>query len=133
MAGLNTVKIVTVINDELAMKVYGIPNCNTVKKARTWLEEHGQTYTFHDYKKEGVPEALMTKLLKTYGHEKLINRKGPTWRKLPDDVKAAVVDAPTALPVMAANPSCIKRPIVESDGRYLFGFAEAEYAEFFGL
>jgi len=113
------------------MKVYGIPNCNTVKKARTWLEEHGQDYEFHDYKKQGVPEALMKKLLKTYGHETLINRNGPTWRKLPDDVKASVVDAASALPVMQANSSAIKRPIVEHDGRYLFGFKEADYEEFF--
>jgi len=113
------------------MKVYGIPNCNTVKKARIWLEEHGQTYEFHDYKKQGVPEALMKRLLKDYGHETLINRKGPTWRKLPDDVKASVVDAATALPVMIANASCIKRPIVEQEGRYLFGFNPTEYEEFF--
>lgn len=125
------VRIVTVINNELTMKVYGIPNCNTVKKARTWLEEHGQTYDFHDYKKLGVPEALMKKLLKAYGHETLINRKGPTWRNLPEDVKASVINAATALPVMVANPSCIKRPIVELDGRYLFGFDADAYGEFF--
>jgi Spx/MgsR family transcriptional regulator len=113
------------------MKVYGIPNCNTVKKARDWLEARGLEYEFHDYKKQGVPEVLMKKLLKAYGHETLINRKGPTWRKLPEDVKASVVDAATALPVMIANPSCIKRPIVEQGGRYLFGLDENQYAEFF--
>lgn len=113
------------------MKVYGIPNCNTVKKARTWLDEHGCAYEFHDYKKQGVPEPLMEMLLNAYGHETLINRKGPTWRNLPEAVKASVTDAASALPVMAAHASCIKRPIVELDGRYLFGFDEARYEAFF--
>lgn len=113
------------------MKVYGIPNCNTVKKARDWLDAHALAYEFHDYKKQGVPAALMEKLLKDYGHETLINRKGPTWRKLPDAVRVSVTDAASALPVMQANASVIKRPIVERDGRYLFGFDEAAYAEFF--
>jgi len=113
------------------MKVYGIPNCNTVKKARTWLEERGLAYEFHDYKKQGVPEALMMKLLQAYGHEILINRKGPTWRKLPAEVQASVRDAASALVVMAANSSVIKRPIVERDGKHLFGFDEAAYADFF--
>lgn len=113
------------------MKVYGIPNCNTVKKARVWLEERGLAYEFHDYKKQGVPEALMSKLLKAYGHETLINRKGPTWRKLPVEVQDSVKDAASALAVMVANSSVIKRPVVERDGRYLFGFDAAAYAEFF--
>ncbi len=113
------------------MKVYGIPNCNTVKKARVWLEEHGLSYEFHDYKKQGVPEALMKKLLKSHGTDILINRKGPTWRNLPDEVKASVQDAASALAVMQANSSVIKRPIVEHDGAYLFGFDEAAYQAFF--
>ena len=113
------------------MKVYGIPNCNTVKKARVWLEERGLAYEFHDYKKQGVSEALMAKLLQDYGHETLINRKGPTWRNLPDPVKAGVKDAASALPVMQANPSAIKRPIVERDGDYLFGFDATAYQDFF--
>lgn len=114
------------------MKVYGIPNCNTVKKARDWLDARGLAYEFHDYKKQGVPEALMRKLLLANGWETLVNRSGPTWRKLPDEVKASVRDADSALAVMAANSSVIKRPIVERDGHYLFGFKEADYATFFG-
>lgn len=113
------------------MKVYGIPNCNTVKKARDWLEGHGLAYEFHDYKKQGVPEALMKKLLKAHGWETLVNRKGPTWRKLPDEAKASVKDVDSALPVMLENSSVIKRPIVEHDGKYLFGFDEAAYSAFF--
>jgi Spx/MgsR family transcriptional regulator len=114
------------------MKVYGIPNCSTVKKARAWLEEHGLAHEFHDYKKQGVPEALMRKLLAADGWETLVNRAGPTWRRLPDEVKAAVRDNDSALAVMQANASVIKRPIVEEDGRYLIGFKEADYATFFG-
>jgi arsenate reductase len=113
------------------MKVYGIPNCNTVKKARDWLEQRGLAYEFHDYKKQGVPEALMERLLEAHGHETLINRKGPTWRNLPDEVKASVQDAASALAVMQTNASMIKRPIVEHVGRYLFGFDETAYAAFF--
>ncbi|MFA5082778.1 MAG: ArsC family reductase [Hydrogenophilaceae bacterium] len=113
------------------MKVYGIPNCDTVKKARAWLESHDLVYEFHDYKKQGVPEAMLHKLLKAHGWEVLVNRKGPTWRKLPDDVKASLKDADSALAVMQANSSVIKRPIVERDGNYLFGFDEAAYVEFF--
>lgn len=113
------------------MKVYGIPNCNTVKKARAWLEARGLTYEFHDYKKQGVPAALMHELLARYGHEVLINRKGPTWRKLPAETQATVRDADSAVAVMTANSSVIKRPIVERDGAYLFGFDEAAYADLF--
>ena len=113
------------------MKVYGIPNCSTVKKARAWLDAHGQAYEFHDYKKQGVPVALMGRLRKAHGHEALINRKGPTWRNLPDATKASVTDTASALAVMQANASIIKRPIVERDGGYLLGFDEAAYAEFF--
>ena len=113
------------------MKVYGIPNCNTVKKARDWLETHGLAYQFHDYKKQGVPEAMMSKLLDAHGQEPLINRKGPTWRNLPDDLKSSVKDAASALAVMRAHSSVIKRPIVERDGKYLFGFDETAYTEFF--
>ncbi|MDD5364842.1 MAG: ArsC family reductase [Gallionellaceae bacterium] len=115
------------------MKVYGIPNCSTVKKARTWLEGRGLAYEFHDYKKQGVPAAMMHKLLKAHGWEALVNRKGPTWRKLEDEVKASVKDADSALAVMQANSSVIRRPIVERDGRYLFGFDEAAYRDFFAL
>ena len=113
------------------MKVYGIPNCNTVKKARDWLEKQGLAYEFHDYKKQGVPEAIMKKLLKTHGHEALINRKGPTWRNLPDDLKTSVNDAASALAVMQTNSSCIKRPLIENNGGYLIGFDEAAYNTFF--
>lgn len=113
------------------MKLYGIPNCTTVKKAREWLTGQGIDYAFHDYKKAGVPEALMKKLLKQHGWEALINRKGPTWRKLPDERKKAIQDATSALAVMLENPSVIRRPILEDAGRYLIGFVADDYAAFF--
>jgi Spx/MgsR family transcriptional regulator len=113
------------------MKLYGIPNCSTVKKARTWLDTHGLGYEFHDFKKQGVPESLMQALMKVHGWEPLVNRKGPTWRNLPDERKAQVKDAASALSVMQENSSVIKRPILERDSQYLFGFKESEYEEFF--
>ena len=113
------------------MKVYGIPNCNTVKKARTWLEEHGQAYEFHDYKKLGVPEATLKAAMKQLGWEALVNRAGPTWRKLPDEVKASVTDAATALAVMKDHASVIKRPLLERDGQFEAGFKEERYTALF--
>jgi Spx/MgsR family transcriptional regulator len=117
--------------NEFAMKVYGIPNCNTVKKARAWMEEHGQAYEFHDYKKQGVPEATIKAAMKQLGWEALVNRAGPTWRKLPDEVKASVTDAVSALAVMQAHSSVIKRPLLERDGQFEAGFSEARYAALF--
>jgi arsenate reductase len=113
------------------MKVYGIPNCNTVKKARAWLEAHGLGYEFHDYKKQGVPEATLKAAMQQLGWEAMLNRAGPTWRKLPDAVKASVTDAGTALAVMREHSSVIKRPLLELDGRFEAGFAEARYAALF--
>ncbi len=114
------------------MKLYGIPNCSTVKKARAWLEERDIAYEFHDFKKQGVPGTLMKALMKLHGWEALVNRSGPTWRKLPDEVKAGVKNATTALAVMQENPSVIKRPILDQDGQYQVGFSEDNYAAFFG-
>ena len=114
------------------MKLYGIPNCSTVKKARVWLEERGQDYVFHDFKKQGVPEAMLAALMEKHGWETLLNRNGPTWRKLPDERKAQVTDSASALAVMRENSSVIKRPILERDGHYLFGFKETDYERFFG-
>jgi arsenate reductase len=114
------------------MKLYGIPNCTTVKKARTWLEAHDLAYEFHDFKKQGVPQTMLKTLMQTHGWEALINRNGPTWRKLPDARKAAVRDIASALAVAEENTSVIKRPLLERDGRFVIGFAEDRYAAFFG-
>ena len=93
--------------------VYGIPNCDTVKKARTWFTDQGHDYVFHDFKKHGVPSARLDAWLASAGWEVLLNRKGTTWRKLDAAVQAAVVDAASAKALMLEQPSVIKRPVVE--------------------
>ena len=110
--------------------LYGIPNCDTVKKARTWLTEQGVDAVFHDFKKEGVPLALLPGWLKAVGRDKLINRAGPTWRKLEEATKASVVDDASAMAVMAAHSSTIKRPVVVwADGTVTVGFKPELFAE----
>ena len=96
--------------------LYGIPNCDTVKKARTWLHEHGVAHNFHDFKKHGVPEAALDLWLAQLGWEVLVNRKGTTWRQLDDAARAAVVDTASARALMLAHPSLIKRPVVQWTG-----------------
>ena len=103
--------------------VYGIPNCDTVKKARSWLSEQGITYQFHDFKKQGVPTERLPQWMQALGWEKLLNRQGTTWRKLDDATKAAAVDAASAAAVMQEHASTIKRPVVEwADGTITVGF-----------
>jgi Spx/MgsR family transcriptional regulator len=92
--------------------VYGIPNCDTVKKARDWLDGHNAPYTFHDFKKQGVPADLLTTWISALGWEILLNRKGTTWRKLDTASQSAVIDATSAQALMLAHPSVIKRPVV---------------------
>ena len=109
--------------------VYGIPNCDSVKKARSWLAEHHIEFTFHDFKKEGVPAQLLPHWLHTLGRDTLINRKGPSWRKLDANVQAGVVDDATAAAVIHANSSLIKRPLVVwADGSVTVGFTPAAFA-----
>lgn len=106
--------------------LYGIPNCDTVKKARTWLADHGIGYDFHDYKKAGVPEAALRGWVDRLGWEVLLNRAGTTFRALPDEQKADL-DAAKAIAVMLANPSTIKRPVLESGDVLLAGFKPDTY------
>lgn len=110
----------------MVVTVFGIPNCDTVKKARTWLGEHGVAYDFHDYKKAGADADKLTAWIDKFGWEKVLNRAGTTFKKLPDDVKADM-DAAKAIAIMVHNPSAIKRPIVEHDGGVLLGFNTAEW------
>ena len=105
------------------MIVYGIPNCDTVKRARAWLAAQGREYRFHDFKKDGVPVARLDAWLDRVGWQALLNRKGTMWRRLDDAARAGVVDAGTARALMQAVPSVIKRPVVEwDDGRITVGF-----------
>lgn len=92
--------------------LYGIRNCDTVKRARTWLDEHQHAYLFHDFKVQGVPSAALDDWLASVGWETLLNRQGTTWRKLDDTTRAGVTDAASARAVMLATPSVIKRPVV---------------------
>jgi len=104
--------------------VYGIPNCDTVKKARTWLAEQDLDVAFHDFKKQGVPAELLPTWIKAFGRDRIVNRAGNTWRKLDDAAKAAVVDDAAAAALMLAEPSVIKRPVVSwSDGHWTLGFS----------
>ncbi|MBV1690899.1 ArsC family reductase [Novosphingobium sp. G106] len=110
----------------MSVTLYGIPNCDTVKKARTWLDAKGIAYTFHDYKKQGTDSARISGWVDKAGWEKVLNRAGTTFKKLPDADKDGI-DAAKAVKVMAANPSAIKRPVVEYPGGLLVGFKEAEW------
>jgi arsenate reductase (glutaredoxin) len=96
--------------------VYGISNCDTVKRARAWLDAQGIAHTFHDYKKAGVPAQRVDAWIGVLGWERLVNRAGTTWRKLADTDRAGVVDAASAKQLMLDQPSVIKRPVVEWDG-----------------
>jgi len=95
-----------------SITLFGIPNCDTVKKARAWLAEHQVTVQFHDFKKLGVPPELLDHWLSTVGWEKLLNRQGTTWRQLDEASKASVHDSKSARSLMLAQPSVIKRPVV---------------------
>ena len=108
--------------------LYGIPNCDTVKKARAWLNENGVAHSFHDFKKQGVPAAALDRWLTVAGHEKLVNRKGTTWRGLDEATRAAVVDNTSARALLLLQASVIKRPVVEwADGAITVGFDAADW------
>lgn len=111
--------------------LYGIPNCDTVKKARTWLDEHGVAYEFHDFKKAGVNDALLGTWLAQVPLTTLLNRKGTTWRKLSPEQQAAAADASAARALMIENPSLIKRPVLVADGKVSVGFTPDSYASRF--
>jgi Spx/MgsR family transcriptional regulator len=111
----------------VTIHLYGIPNCDTVKKARRWLDANGIGYTFHDYKKEGADPAKLAAWIEAEGVDTVLNRRGTTWRKLPDAEKEGV-DAEKAVRLLEANPSMIKRPVVEHAGGLLVGFKEDAWA-----
>ncbi|MFC5498176.1 ArsC family reductase [Caenimonas terrae] len=103
--------------------VHGIVNCDTVKKARAWLQERGIAYQFHDFKKQGLPAAMADRWIAAVGWEPLVNRKGTAWRKLDSAVQSSVVDAASALALMQEHTSVVKRPVVEwGDGTTTVGF-----------
>ena len=113
-------------------KLYGIPNCNTVKKARDWLDANHIAYEFHDFKKIGVSSELLNIWLSQFPHDKLINRAGLTWRGLDEITKSSAIDNASALTLMQAKTSLIKRPVLEKDSKIIaLGFSETSYQELF--
>jgi Spx/MgsR family transcriptional regulator len=113
------------------MKVYGITNCNTVKKALDWLKQNKVDYEFHDFKKLGVSPDKLAEWDEKAGYEKFLNKQGLTWRGLDAEVKESVHSAAEALPLLQQKTSMIKRPVIEDNGFLYFGFNEADYAQHF--
>ena len=109
------------------MKVYGIPNCNTVKKAIDWLKTNQGEFEFHNYKKEGITKEKLREWSKQVGWEKLLNKKGTTWRGLSEAQQKKVINQKTAMELMIEKPSIIKRPVIEAEGKLIVGFDEEEY------
>jgi Spx/MgsR family transcriptional regulator len=114
----------------MATTLYGIPNCDSVKKARTWLDAHGLAYRFHDYKKAGVDPAILARAIDRLGWEKVLNRQGTTFRKLPEADRVDL-DAARATAIMQAHPSTIKRPLLVHGDAIETGFAPDLYARLF--
>jgi arsenate reductase len=114
--------------DRMSISVYGIRNCDTVKKARAWLDARGVAYAFHDYRTAGIDEARLQGWARELGWERLLNRAGTTFRKLPEADRQAI-DEHKAVALMLAQPSMIKRPVLDLGDRRLVGFREAEWAE----
>ncbi len=109
------------------VEMYGIANCDTIRKARRWLAGHGIDYRFHDYKKEGVDAELLNRWADRVGWELLLNKRGTTWRKLPDADKADL-DRNRAIALMCQNPSMIKRPVLIAGDQIVVGFSEQQYS-----
>jgi arsenate reductase len=109
------------------LKIYGIKNCDTMKKARAWLDGQGIEYEFHDYKKDGLDEGLLRQWVAELGWEALVNRRGTSWRALPESEREGIDEA-NAIALMLQNPSLIKRPVLDIGGKRLVGFSPEVYA-----
>jgi len=110
--------------------VYGISNCDTIKKARNWLDKEGIEFSFHDYRKHGLEASQLESWVDSLGWENLLNRRGTTWRKLPEDVKDSI-DRDSAIAIMLENPSIIKRPLLIKRKEMFLGFSDSDYQEIF--
>lgn len=110
--------------------MYGIPNCDTIKKARNWFDDHKIVYLFHDYKKQGIDEDSLKSWLKDSGWQLILNKRGTSWRKLDDQTKSNMDDQ-LAVTVMLDNPSIIKRPLIEFNNKQILGFNEEVYRQEF--
>ena len=114
----------------MSIVLYGIANCDTIKKARRFLENKGVDYTFHDYRKDGIDNKLLNNFLAQLDWQDLLNRRGTTWRKL-DDATKDNINKTTAKKIMLEQPAIIKRPVLLKDKKYYLGFSEASYKELF--
>ena len=110
--------------------LYGIANCDTIRKARGWLREQDIDIVFHDYRKQGITPDLLRSMMAQLGWEAMLNRRGSTWRALPEDVRARIDEA-SASTLMLENPAIIKRPILDAEGRLHIGFSSQQYEEIF--
>ncbi len=119
------------MSDTMAAILYGIPNCDTVKKARAWLDQNGIAYAFHDFKKAGISRELIEGWLAHVDWELLVNRKGTTWRALADERRAAIADAGSAIALMLESPSVIKRPVLAHGSSAHVGFSDVLYQQIF--
>jgi arsenate reductase len=113
------------------MIIYGIKNCNTVKKALNWLNENQVTYEFHDFKKSGISAEKLKVWSEQAGYEKFLNKQGLTWKQLDPQVKSSIDSEEKALALLAEKTSMIKRPVIEKDGFLYFGFDEEVYKNYF--
>ena len=111
--------------------LYGIKNCDTVKKARRWLDEHGVAYRFHDFRADGVDDERLTRWTRQLGWETLLNRRGTTWRGLPQAQRDTVSDAASAVAAMRTHPALIKHPVLEIDDAVHVGFSADDFAALF--
>lgn len=111
--------------------LYGISNCDTVRKARRWLDQQGIAYRFHDYRRDGLDETRLRAWLAEFGWERLINRRGRSWRELPEAARAAMDDE-HAVDALLANPTLIRRPLLEHNTSRLLGFAPDDYQTLLG-
>ena len=114
-----------------SVTIYGIKNCDTMKKARTWLDDHGVAYVFHDYKAQGIDKTALERWAKDASWEILLNRAGTTFRKLPERERENVTEK-KAIALMLEQPSMIKRPVLDVDGKLIVGFKPEVYAKAFG-
>jgi len=109
--------------------LYGIPNCDTIKKTRAWLDKAAAEYQFHDYRKDGSPGSLIKTFLTEFEFGELINTRGTTWRKLPEDMRNGL-DKNSATQLMSTQPALIKRPLLRADNLWLLGYNEAQLQQF---
>jgi Spx/MgsR family transcriptional regulator len=113
------------------IQLYGIPNCDTIKKARAWLEGRGVEYRFHDYKRDGIDEPRLRGWVDELGWEALVNRRGTSWRRLPEEVREQM-DTETAIRIMLETPSIIRRPLLDTGELRHLGFSETDYERLLG-